>query len=71
MAGFCLAIPGMKPGGGYYLHSHMLGVAAEYRDAGVGRLLKLEQRKDAIARGIDLVEWTFDPLQARTLHVTT
>jgi predicted GNAT superfamily acetyltransferase len=68
MAGFCLAIPGMKPGGGYYLHSHMLGVVDEYRNAGVGRLLKLEQRKDAIARGIDLVEWTFDPLEIKNAY---
>ena len=38
MVGFCLAIPGLKPGGKYYLHSHMLGVRREYRDHGVGRL---------------------------------
>lgn len=65
MVGFCLAIPGLKPGGGYYLHSHMLGVLPEYRNAGVGRLLKLEQRSEALARGIELVEWTFDPLETK------
>lgn len=65
MAGFCLAIPGLKPGGGYYLHSHMLGVAEAYRDCGLGRMLKLEQRRDALARGIQLVEWTFDPLEIK------
>lgn len=65
MAGFCLAIPGLKPGGGYYLHSHMLGVAAAHRDAGVGRRLKLAQRDDALARGIELIEWTFDPLEIK------
>ncbi len=68
MAGFCLAIPGMKPEGGYYLHSHMLGVASDYRNAGVGRTLKLEQRKDAMTRGIDLVEWTFDPLEIKNAY---
>ncbi len=36
MIGFCLAIPGLKPGGKSYLHSHMLGVLPEYRDSGVG-----------------------------------
>src|SRR5579864_4517157 len=61
MIGFCLAIPGLKAGGISYLHSHMLGVVSEYRDRGVGRLLKLKQRDDALARAIDLVEWTFDP----------
>ena len=46
MIGFCLAIPGIKPNGNKsYLHSHMLGVMKEYRDAGVGRMLKLEQRE--------------------------
>jgi len=49
MVGYCLAIPGLKPGGLYYLHSHMLGVLSEYRDKGVGRTLKLAQRDDAIA----------------------
>lgn len=65
MIGFCLAIPGLKPGGRYYLHSHMLGVLPEYRDYGVGRRLKLAQRDDAIARGIELIEWTFDPLELK------
>ena len=65
MVGFCLAIPGLKPKGGYYLHSHMLGVLPEYRNAGVGRLLKLEQRQEALTRGIDLIEWTFDPLELK------
>lgn len=65
MVGFCLAIPGMKPGGRAYLHSHMLGVAPEYRNAGIGRLLKLRQREDALTRPVELIEWTFDPLEIK------
>ena len=65
MIGFLLAIPGMKPGGASYLHSHMMGVLAEYRNQGVGRMLKLRQREDALARGVDLIEWTFDPLELK------
>ena len=65
LIGFCMAIPGLKPGGKTYLHSHMLGVLPEYRNAGVGRILKLAQRDDALARGIDLIEWTFDPLEIK------
>lgn len=68
MAGFCLAIPGVKPGGEIYLHSHMLGVLPEWRDAGVGKLLKLEQRRDALARGFQLIEWTFDPFEAKNAY---
>jgi predicted GNAT superfamily acetyltransferase len=65
LVGFLLSIPGLKPGGGSYLHSHMLGVLAEYRNKGVGRMLKLRQREDALQRGIGLIEWTFDPLELK------
>jgi predicted GNAT superfamily acetyltransferase len=68
MVGFCLAIPGLKPGGQYYLHSHMLGVRREYRNAGVGRILKLQQREDAISRDVQLIEWTFDPLEIKNAY---
>ena len=68
MIAFCLAIPGLKPDGKVYLHSHMLGVLPEYRNAGVGRQLKLRQREDALARGIDLIEWTFDPLELKNAY---
>jgi len=65
MIGFCIAVPGVKPDSAAYLHSHMLGVLPEYRNAGVGRALKLIQREEALSRGIDLVEWTFDPLAVK------
>ena len=68
MVGFCLSIPGLKAGGKSYLHSHMLGVLPEYRDSGVGRRLKLAQRDDALARGIELIEWTFDPLETKNAY---
>jgi predicted GNAT superfamily acetyltransferase len=65
MIGFCFAIPGIKPDGLPYLHSHMLGVLPAYRNAKIGRRLKLRQRDDALARGIALIEWTFDPLELK------
>jgi predicted GNAT superfamily acetyltransferase len=65
MVAFCLGIPGIKPGNLAYIHSHMMGVLAEYRNTGVGRRLKLRQREDALARGIQLIEWTFDPLELK------
>jgi predicted GNAT superfamily acetyltransferase len=65
MVAFLLAIPGMKAGGSSYLHSHMMGVLPEYRNQGVGRMLKLRQRDEAIASGVRLVEWTFDPLELK------
>jgi predicted GNAT superfamily acetyltransferase len=65
MVGFCFAIPGIKSDGRPYLHSHMLGVLPEYRNHAVGRNLKLRQREDALARGIQVIEWTFDPLELK------
>lgn len=65
MVGFCIALPGLRRDGAAYLHSHMLGVLPEYRNAAIGRALKLAQRDDALGRGIDLVEWTFDPLELK------
>jgi predicted GNAT superfamily acetyltransferase len=68
MVGFCFAIPGVKPGGRPYLHSHMLGVLTAYHNAGIGRRLKLRQREDALAHGIELIEWTFDPMELKNAH---
>src|SRR5262249_16885563 len=65
MVAFLVAIPGIKAGGKLYLHSHMLGTLKEYENRGLGRRLKLMQRDDALSRGIDLVEWTFDPLELK------
>src|SRR5205823_11777737 len=44
------------------------GVSAKYRDRGVGRMLKLFQRDEALGRGIRLIEWTFDPLELKNAH---
>ena len=65
MVAFCLGIPGLKAGGKHYIHSHMMGVLAPYRNSGLGRRLKLEQRNWALNRDVDLIEWTFDPLQIK------
>ena len=65
MVAFCLCIPGLKPGGYSYLHSHMLGVLPAYRNTGLGRRMKLAQRESAMETGIALIEWTFDPLELK------
>jgi predicted GNAT superfamily acetyltransferase len=51
-----------------YLHSHMTGVKDGYRDQGIGRQLKLYQREEALRRGIEVIRWTFDPLEVRNAH---
>jgi len=69
LVGFAMALPGARSGNDgaprAYLHSHMLAVKAAYRNDGVGRRLKLYQRIEALGRGIDLMEWTFDPLEIK------
>lgn len=67
MVGFAYAVVGMKQGQPM-LWSHMTGVLAEYR-GGLGYRLKLEQRTRALAQGYQLIEWTFDPMQAMNAHL--
>ena len=67
MVGFTLALAGVHEGRPF-LHSHMTAVLEPFRDRGVGRKLKLFQRDDALARGFQLVEWTFDPLELKNAH---
>ena len=74
MVGFALSLPGVKPVGpdgrpASYLHSHMLAVREGYRNAGIGRRLKLAQREDALRRGITHMEWTFDPLEIKNAYL--
>ena len=68
MKGFVYSIPALKDGR-LSQWSHMLGVTRDARDAGVGLRLKLAQRDRALQMGIDLVEWTFDPMQALNAHL--
>jgi predicted GNAT superfamily acetyltransferase len=68
LVGFALAIPGNRHGHAY-LHSQMLAVRQAYRNGGLGRRLKLYQRDDALARGFELMEWTFDPLEIKNAYL--
>src|ERR1700727_26562 len=68
LVGFALSVPGTRSGH-IYLHSHMLAVGRPYRNRGLGRRLKLLQREDALARGIELIEWTFDPLEIKNAYL--
>jgi len=68
MVGFALAIPATR-NRHLYLHSHMLAVRQAYRNGGLGRKLKLFQREDALTRGFELMEWTFDPLEIKNAYL--
>lgn len=64
LVGFVFSVPGTRAGRPY-LHSHLLAVRDNYRNRGLGRMLKLAQREEAISRGFELIEWTFDPLEIK------
>ncbi|MBI5360506.1 MAG: GNAT family N-acetyltransferase [Planctomycetes bacterium] len=67
MIGFCFGFPGIRDG--KLVHSsRMLAVLPEYRNTGIGLRMKLAQKKFAFSQGIDLITWTFDPLQSLNAH---
>jgi predicted GNAT superfamily acetyltransferase len=47
------------------LHSHVTAVVPTQRHGGIGRIIKLHQRTWAIARQLEWITWTFDPLVRR------
>jgi chorismate synthase len=63
VVGFVYGFPSFERGQLAH-HSHMLAVKTAYRNFDLGRRLKLAQREHVIAQGIDLMSWTFDPLQS-------
>lgn len=65
--GYLLSLVGLREGK-VYLHSHMTGVRPDYQNHGIGKRLKLAQREEAMARGIELIVWTFDPLKLRNAY---
>ena len=68
LKGFVFSMPASKDGRATHW-SHMLAVAPEARASGLGLRLKLEQRTHALEAGIDLIEWSYDPLQALNAHL--
>jgi predicted GNAT superfamily acetyltransferase len=50
------------------MHSHIAGVSPAAAGRHVGFALKLHQRAWCLDRGIELMEWTYDPLVARNAY---
>jgi predicted GNAT superfamily acetyltransferase len=68
LVGFVYGLTGVREG--RMIHwSHMLAVAADYRNHGVGRRLKEYQREVLRGHGVEMMYWTFDPLVARNAHL--
>jgi len=68
MAAFCFGMPAYRDGKAYH-YSRMLGVLPGRQDSGLGYAMKLKQREYVQEQGLDLVMWTFDPLQSRNAYL--
>jgi predicted GNAT superfamily acetyltransferase len=69
LIGFALGFVGLSPGGQVKHCSHMVGVDPAYQNQNVGYRLKLAQREHVLAQGIDLITWTFEPLESRNARL--
>src|SRR5215210_5578830 len=49
-------------------YSHMMAVAKDYQNRGVGARLKWAQRARVLAEGRRFIRWTWDPAQSRNAH---
>jgi len=68
MVAFCFGCPAYREGKSYH-YSRMLGVLPGSQDSGIGHRMKLQQRAYVLEQGLDLIVWTFDPLQSRNAYL--
>jgi predicted GNAT superfamily acetyltransferase len=69
LVGFLFGFPAYDRDGKPKHYSHMMGVDPGYQGVGIGYQLKLAQREFALDRGLDLVTWTYDPLESRNAYL--
>lgn len=68
MIGFVHHLAAVRPNNEVYGYSHMMAVARDYQNKGIGARLKWAQRGRALAEGRTFIKWTWDPMQARNAH---
>jgi len=68
LAGFVFGMTGLEEGRPVHW-SDMLAVRPGLRNRGLGARLKAHQRSVLLERGIDVVYWTFDPLESKNAHL--
>lgn len=68
LVGFVFSLPAPWKDG-LLQHSHMLAVRPPFRNQGLGFRLKQAQYEAARSRGIPLITWTFDPLEAKNAYL--
>jgi len=65
--GFLNSMPGLRDGAPYW-YSQVMAVARDYWNSGIATQLKLAQRAHARQRGIQRIEWTFDPRDSKNAY---
>ena len=68
MVGFVHHLAAIRPNNEIYGYSHVMAVARDYQNKGVGARLKWAQRAKAMTEGRDFIKWTWDPMQSRNAH---
>jgi predicted GNAT superfamily acetyltransferase len=68
MIGFVHHLAAVRPNNEIFGYSHMMAVAKDYQNKGIGARLKWAQRERALAEGRTFIKWTWDPMQARNAH---
>lgn len=69
MVAFLFGFLGLHEGRRLKLCSQTMGVLPAYRKRGVAAALKWAQRGRMLALGIDLITWTYDPLEAASARL--
>ncbi len=64
LIGFLFGFIGLHADRRIKLCSQTMGILPEYRNRGVAATLKWAQRERVLANEIDLITWTYDPLEA-------
>ena len=59
---------GGAPSHGLHMHSHILGVLPDSQVRGLGFELKQHQRRWCLELGVEVIEWTTDPLVRRNVY---
>ena len=68
MVGFVHHLAAVKNDSEIFGYSHMMAVAKDFQNKGVGAQLKWAQRERALSEGRRYIKWTWDPMQARNAH---
>jgi predicted GNAT superfamily acetyltransferase len=68
MIGFVHHLAAVRPNNEIYGYSHMMAVAKDYQNKGIGARLKWAQREKALSEGRTFIKWTWDPMQSRNAH---